>query len=472
MHRKKENLNRFKNKNILVIGAGKSGIGAIKALIHLGAHITVSDSRKKEAFDDVLIKYLDDNDIKMYFDEDNKLKEELSNFQMAILSPGISLESQIASELLKNKVEIIGELELAYLTSDGNFIGITGTNGKTTTTTLVGEMLKEEKRDTKVVGNIGLSAASSTVNSDRDSWFVTEVSSFQLESTKEFKPKVSAILNLTPDHLNRHHTLENYGKIKARISENQSEKDYLLINADDKLLKDIEFDTKAQIIPFSRKKNLDYGVYLKKDKIVIREQGKENEVEICSTSDINIVGKHNLENVLAAVGIAYFAGVKKESIKKAIKNFGGVEHRIEFVDEIEGIKFYNDSKGTNVDATITGIGALEKNILLIAGGDSKGQDFSELIKNFEGKVKALVLFGRDKYIIEKAGKEAGYKEIYICDDLDEATKKAFELGTREDKILISPACASWDMYNNFEERGVHFKSCVKKLKSNEGISKN
>ena len=312
------------------------------------------------------------------------------------------------------------------------------------------------------MGNIGVAVISKALESDEDDWLVTETSSFQLQTTRYFKPMVSAILNLTPDHLNRHHTMEAYGQAKAAIFRNQDENGYCVANYDDKACFALTKGCKAKIVPFSRKEELDFGAYLKGEMLVIRnKEGKL--IELCSRNDLKIIGDHNVENCLAAAAICYFAGIDRNTIAETLVSFGGVEHRIEFAGELNGVKFYNDSKGTNVDAAIIALRAIKGNIILIAGGDGKGQEFDELIKNFDGKVKKLVLIGRDGKIIADTAQHLGYSDYVFGRDMDECVKIAFAAAEPGDTVLLSPACASWDMYDNFEQRGKHFKECVMRL---------
>ena len=371
----------------------------------------------------------------------------------------VSAIETLTATTLRN---IIGELELAYRLGDGTYIAITGTNGKTTTTTLVGEIFKAAKKKTHVVGNIGVAVISESKGSKPDDFMITETSSFQLETIKEFRPVVSAILNLTPDHLNRHHTFENYGLAKARVFENQDENEYLVINYDDKECYKLAAPCKAKVVPFSRKEELDFGAFVKDDKVVICNEMSKI-VEICHKDDIQIIGSHNLENVLAASAICYFAGIDPITIGNAVKAFPGVEHRIEYSGTVNGVKYYNDSKGTNVDAAVTAINAIDTNIIIIAGGDGKGQDFAPFVEKFAPKVKTLLAIGRDGKIIADEAKKIGFEDIVFVKDMDEAVEIASEKAMPGDSVLLSPACASWDMYKNFEERGNHFKNCVKNL---------
>ena len=341
-------------------------------------------------------------------------------------------------------------------------VGITGTNGKTTTTTLVGEIFEASGRKTSVVGNIGNPVVTASAGTAPDDWLITEVSSFQLETTADFRPVVSAILNLTPDHLNRHGTMENYGLTKARIAENQCPEDWLVINMDDPKAYELRKHTAAKIVPFSMKTEPEYGAFLDGTGIVIKDTEGGRHI-VCDRSDVRIIGDHNIENILAAAAVCFFAGISIDVISETVKAFGGVEHRIEFCGAIDGVDYYNDSKGTNVDAAVIALKALGDRIILIAGGDGKGQDFTELAGHFKGAVKELILLGRDAGIIEESARAQGFTNIHRCKDMPECVRKAAELAEFGDRVLLSPACASWDMYDNFEQRGKHFKECLKEM---------
>ncbi len=453
------NLDNINGKRVLIVGLGKSGIAAVQAMLKLGANVCVQDSKDADHIDGQLLNFLEGKGVECYFHE---IPGHVENFDMLILSPGVDPELPFIAEAEAGGAEIIGELEIAYRIARGTFVAITGTNGKTTTTTLVGEIFKNARRKTFVVGNIGVAVISKALEADEDDWLVTETSSFQLQTTKYFKPKVSAILNLTPDHLNRHHTMEAYGKAKAKIFENQDESGYCVVNYDDKACFALAKSCKARVVPFSRKEKLDFGAFLDGDMIAIRNEAGEL-VEICDKNDLKIIGEHNVENCLAAAAIAYFAGIDRETIAKTLLAFGGVEHRIEFAGELNGVKFYNDSKGTNVDAAVIALRAIKDKIVLIAGGDGKGQEFDELIRNFDGKVKKLVLIGRDGKIIAGTAMRLGFKDFVYGKDMDECVKLAYASAEPGDTVLLSPACASWDMYDNFEQRGKHFKECVTRL---------
>lgn len=454
-----KNRSELKGKKVLVVGMGKSGESAVKVLRELGSRVSVQDSAVRENLNPRILSYIKNEEIPAYL---GCLPPDISTYDMILVSPGVSLELELIREAKKCGVEVIGEVELAYRLSYGRYIGITGTNGKTTTTTLVGEIFKNAKRSTKVVGNIGNPAISEALNSENDDWFILEISSFQLETVDRFKPLVSAILNLTPDHLNRHHTMEAYAAAKARIFENQNNSDYLIVNKDDDTTFNLSKDARSKIIPFSRKEELDLGAYVEENMLKIKDEDGLTH-DICKISEIKIPGGHNIENILAAAAISYFAGIDISTIRESVINFYGVEHRIEYIGEVDGVKFYNDSKGTNVDATITALKALEKDIILIAGGDGKGQDFSILANSLSNRVKSVILFGRDKEIIGNAFNDSRFNSYIYKDNLPECVKEAMKIAKPGDKILLSPACASWDMYDNYMQRGDHFKECVNSL---------
>ena len=455
----KLNLDNIKDKKVLVVGMGKSGIAAVEAMVKLGADVYVQDSKEADAVAEELMGFLKDNGVTCSF---GCVPEDMGIFDMVILSPGVPPELGFIQEAKKAGAEVIGELEVAYRFGKGNYVALTGTNGKTTTTTLVGEIFKKAGKETHVVGNIGVAVISKSLDVEDDAWLVTETSSFQLETICDFKPAVSAVLNLTPDHLNRHKTMENYGAAKARIFENQDENQYLVINYDDKVCYDLAKACRAKVVPFSRMEQLDFGAFVKDGYIVIKnEEGKE--VRFCKTDELSIPGTHNLENALAAAAIAYFAGLDPAVITAALVEFQGVEHRIEFCGEVDGVRFVNDSKGTNPEASIKAIEAMKGGIILIAGGYDKGSDFDELIEAFNGKVKHMVLLGKTAPAIKETAEKYGFMNSVIVNDMEECVNEGFRLAQPGDTVLLSPACASWDMYKSFEQRGDHFKECVKKL---------
>ena len=451
--------NKLKDMNILVVGMGRSGKAALEALSGTGAKLSAQDSQDASHMDEAFLEFLREGHVATYF---GSTPDDMSVFDMLVLSPGVPPQLDFIREAASEGAEIIGELELAYRMTDAHFAAITGTNGKTTTTTLAGEIFKAAGRKTSVVGNIGNPVVTEAVSADSDSWMVTEVSSFQLETTRDFRPEVSAILNLTPDHLNRHKTMKAYGDAKARIAVNQSPEEYLIINRDDEAAMELARQSRATVVPFSRKAALEAGAFLQGRDIVIKDfDGTIH--HICSRDDLRIIGDHNVENVLAAAALCYYAGIDEDVIGNAVRAFPGVEHRIEFCGTRDGVDYYNDSKGTNVDAAVIALKALENNIILIAGGDGKAQDFTDLATHLDGAVTALVLLGRDAPLIEEAARKAGFTDIFTCGSMEECVRKASELARSGDKVLLSPACASWDMYPNYEVRGRHFKDCVRDI---------
>ncbi|MBQ6389364.1 MAG: UDP-N-acetylmuramoyl-L-alanine--D-glutamate ligase [Mogibacterium sp.] len=451
--------NRLSGMRVLVVGLGKSGKAALDVLLDLGACVSVQDSASEDKMDPAFREKLREAGVTTFL---GCKPEDMTAYDMLVLSPGVPPQLDFIEAARCSGAEIIGELELAYRLTPARFVAITGTNGKTTTTTMVGEIFRKAGRNTSVVGNIGDPVVTAAENAGEDDWMITEVSSFQLETTVCFKPVISAILNLTPDHLNRHKTMEAYGNAKARAAVNQDENEYLVINFDDKTALPLAEQSRATVIPFSRKEKLDVGAYVDNTSIIVKDlAGAEH--YICDTHDLRIIGDHNIENALAAAAIAYFAGIDPGVIGYAIKEFPGVEHRIEYSGSLDGVDYYNDSKGTNVDAAVIAVKALRDNIILIAGGDGKSQDFTELAAHFAGAVKALVLLGRDAPQIEEAARRQGFTEIYNCRDMEDCVHTAARIAQKGDKVLLSPACASWDMYANFEQRGRHFKQCVKDM---------
>lgn len=452
------NLNNIKGKKVLVVGMGKSGIAAIQAMLKLGADVTVQDAKNADEMDGQLLNFLTGKGLKLCL---GSIPEDVCDFDMMILSPGVDPNLDFICRARDAGVEITGELEIAYRICRGRFVAITGTNGKTTTTALTGEIFKRSGRATYVVGNIGVAVISKALDTGEDDWLVTETSSFQLETTRYFKPVVSAILNITPDHLNRHHTMENYSLAKAKIFANQDESGYCIINGDDGICCRLAQKCRAKVRLFSLEKELKDGAFLKDDRLFIADDGKIE--ELCRADELKIIGLHNIQNALAAAAISYYAGIEIPVIREGLINFGGVEHRIEYCGTVDGVKYYNDSKATNVDAAVTAINAVGKDIILIAGGDGKGQDFTDLIKNFKGRVKKLILLGRDGPAIKQAADKEGYKDYEFCANMEDCVKLAAHAASAGDTVLLSPACASWDMYDNFEQRGRHFKEIVARL---------
>ncbi len=452
-------MNELKNKKILVVGMGKSGIAAVQALLKLGAEVSVYDRKNEDQIDIQLIQFLKNKNVTCYFDEE---PDNTGDLDMVVISPGVPTDTGFVQKARDAGAEVIGELEIAYRVGKGKYIAITGTNGKTTTTTLVGEIFKNSGRKTYVVGNVGVAVISKALCTTQDDWLVTETSSFQLETTKYFKPEVSALLNITPDHMDRHKTLENYAQAKARIFRNQEENQYFVVNYDDEESYKLAVQCNAKVIPFSRKSVLERGCFVLDGDIVIRNE-KGQYIDICSMDELKIPGAHNLENALAAAAIGYSSGISSEVIGKTLREFEGVEHRLEFSGEVDGVRFVNDSKGTNPDASIKAIEAMKEKIILIAGGYDKGSDYEDFINAFQGRVKHLILLGKTASKIKETAERLGFTDITMAKDMDECVKIGYKLASPGDTVLLSPACASWDMYTCFEQRGEHFKNCVRDL---------
>ena len=450
----------LKNKNVLLVGLAKTGVSTIKLLDKLGANIIVNDIKDEERLKDIL------SDLKDIKNAEYILgyhPENVNHIDLAVVSPGVPLDLPFILKLKEEKIEIIGEVELAYrLSKNPIFIGITGTNGKTTTTSLVGEIFKADKRDTFIVGNIGNPVIETVEETDENSILVTELSSFQLESIVDFKPHVASILNLSPDHLNRHHTMENYISAKANILKNQDKSDFSILNYDDEQVRSLQSKCNGQVIFFSRKEKLDKGVYLDEDdNIVIDIDGK---ITLLNKKELSLPGPHNLENCMAAIAMSYVCNVDIETLRHVLKTFKAVEHRLEYVKTLNDVIFVNDSKGTNPDSTIKAVQSYDSPIILIAGGYNKDSDFNELLDIAKQNVKALVLMGETASIIEECAKEKGYKTILRVNNMKEAVEVSYDIATKGDVVLLSPACASWDMYKSFEVRGMDFKDNVNNLK--------
>jgi len=450
----------FSNKKVLVVGTGKSGIAAAELLERHGADLIVFEGNN-------LIKKTDIMQKSKAFEKaviwiGNFKEEELGKIELAVLSPGVPVDLPEIVKLKENNIPVIGEIELAYQCAKGDVLAITGTNGKTTTTTLLGEIMNLYSNDVKVVGNIGIPYTTVADETKESTIVVAEISSFQLETICEFRPKVSAILNITPDHLNRHHTIENYRKAKESITKNQTSDDYCVLNYENENLREFSKTISAKTIFFSSERVLQDGFYLDGDNIYFVCENKKEIV--CNVHELNILGKHNYENVMAATAMAWVYGVPFPKIKEALIHFQAVEHRIEYVTEKRGIKFYNDSKGTNPDAAIKGIQAMNRPTFLIGGGYDKQSDYTEWIQAFEGKVRKLVLIGATKQIIADTAERLNFHAYEFANSLKEALQICYDNASEGDAILLSPACASWDMFKSYEERGDLFKEMVLNLK--------
>lgn len=449
-----------KNKKVLVFGSGISGVGAVHLLELQGADVILYDGNDK----------LKEEDVREKLDKDSKAEIILGEFpeklldslELIVLSPGVPTDLPVVEKMRAHHIEIIGEIELAYAFGKGDVLAITGTNGKTTTTSLLGEIMKNYKEKAFVVGNIGNPYTVIADQTDDDTVIVAEMSSFQLETIATFRPKVSAILNFTPDHLNRHHTMEAYVAAKKNIAINQGEDDFCVLNYEDPLTRGFGQQLKTQVFYFSSKRSLDQGIYLKDKKIIYQEENKQA-IELCHVGELQILGSHNYENVMAASAMALLYGVPVKIVQDTIKAFKGVEHRIEYVAEKGGVVYYNDSKGTNPDAAIRGIQAMNRPTVLIGGGYDKNSEYTEWIQSFDGKVKKLILIGATKEKIAADAEKCGFTDYVFADTFEEAMEKAVEFAEEGDAVLLSPACASWGMFPNYEVRGDRFKELVHAL---------
>ncbi len=447
-------------KKVLVFGTGISGIGAAKLLEKVQVEVILYDGNEKLCKEEIRKKLPDDSKCEIVLG--TLSKELLESLDLVVMSPGVPLDIPAAEQIKAAGIPIWGEIELAYQMSEGMVLAITGTNGKTTTTALLGEIMKAYAESVFVVGNIGNPYTDAALSMAEDSYTVAEISSFQLETIDTFAPKVSAILNITEDHLNRHHTMEEYIRVKELITKNQTKEDYCILNYEDEVLRNFSENCPAKTVFFSSERKLDKGAFLDGDVICLKTE-KET-LEIVKTDELKILGKHNYENVMAASAMAYYAGVPMEVIHKAVTQFRAVAHRIEFVEEIDGIAYYNDSKGTNPDAAIKGIQAMNRPTLLIGGGYDKESSYEEWIQSFDGKVKYLVLIGQTREKIQEAAHKCGFMNTILADNLEEAVSICTQKAEKGDAVLLSPACASWGQFDNYEQRGDKFKEYVYALK--------
>lgn len=449
----------LENKKVLVVGSGISGIGAAKMLVKHGAHPIVFDENEKVTREDIEARLEGADGAEVYVKE---LPEEVkAGVALVVLSPGVPVDTKLCEEFREKNIPIWGEIELGFQAEKGKVIAITGTNGKTTTTTLVGEIMKSVKEEVFVVGNIGNPYTLEADKTSENSVTVGEISSFQLETVESFRPVVSAILNVTPDHLNRHHTMENYVKAKEAIAINQTKEDTCVLNYDNEYTRVFGERCPAKVVYFSSSQKLKDGIFLDGEDICIAENGTGTKV--MNIHEMNLVGMCNVENVMAAIGICMNAGVPLSSILNVVRSFKAVEHRIEFVATKRGVDYYNDSKGTNPDAAIQGIKAMSKKTVLIGGGYDKQNEYDEWIESFDGKVKKLVLIGQTKEKIAECAKKHGFTDYCFAETFEEAMKICVDTAEAGEAVLLSPACASWGMFPNYEVRGQMFKDYVKAI---------
>lgn len=450
---------RLHNKKVLVFGSGKSGIGAADLLGAVGAFPVIFDGNGEIDKEQVRKKTTGTYPMEVYAGE--LPKEVQDSLDLVVLSPGVPIDIPLVKSFYAQGLPVWGEVELAYQIGKGQVLAITGTNGKTTTTALLGKIMEDACPSVFVVGNIGTPYTSKALEMREDSVTVAEISSFQLETIETFAPKVSAVLNITEDHLNRHHTMEEYIRVKELIVKNQTAEDFCILNYEDEVLREFGKKITPKVIYFSSARPLEEGIYLDGDQIILSLSGEKRTV--VRTGELKLLGVHNYENVMAAVAMAYCAGVTLESIKKSVCAFTAVEHRIEYVTEKNGVAYYNDSKGTNPDAAIKGIQAMNRPTLLIGGGYDKESSYDEWIQAFDGKVRYLVLIGQTREKIRDAARRLGFTNCILCEDLKEAVQVCAKKARPGDAVLLSPACASWGQFDNYEQRGERFKEYVNEL---------
>ena len=457
------NVKELQGQTVLVVGSGLSGTGAVEALSRVGAQPILFDSNDQLDIESIKAKLVQGAETDVILGE---LPEEiLTSVSLAVFSPGVPTDTDFAEKFRTKDIKIWGEIELAYHLGRGRVIGITGTNGKTTTTSLVGEIMAAHCSSVDVVGNIGNPYTLTALDTTEESVTVAEISSFQLETIEQFHPDVSAILNITPDHLNRHHTMENYAAAKEAVTRNQTDKQTCVLNYDNAYTREIGARCHAHVVWFSSTHRLADGFYLDGEDICFAKDGQTT--RLMNIHDMNLVGMCNVENVMAAIAITQAMDVPMETILSVVRQFKAVEHRIEFVATKSGVDYYNDSKGTNPDAAIQGIKAMSKPTVLIGGGYDKQSEYDEWIEAFGDKVKCLVLIGQTREKIADCARKHGVENIILADSFEEAFEICVKQADRGDAVLLSPACASWGMFPNYEVRGKLFKELVNNLEESE-----
>ena len=448
----------YTGSHILVLGAGLSGIGVAHTLAKLGATVTLNDYKQIEFDAEESQRFLDDNITVITGQQDFVL---LDHTDRVVVSPGISLEIPIICEAKKRNIPVVGEVEIAYEVSKAPILGVTGTNGKTTTTSLLAAVLKEAEWDVYVGGNIGYSLSEQALAVPETGVLVAELSSYQLESIDKFRTKGAILLNVTPDHLLRHKTMERYQAAKENIFVNQELGDYTVLNFDTPIVADMAERVKGRVLGISQMRPVIDGAYFDKDTCYAVLHGQA--VPVITTKDIHIPGSHNIENILSVIALTYALGVKVEDIYSAISKFHGVEHRLERIRTLHGVTYYNDSKATNTDSTIKALESFTEPLILIAGGKDKMTDLDELMDLVKTNVKELILIGEAAQRFAEAAVKAGVAHIHRCESMEEAVQLSARIAEEGDIVLLSPACASFDWYARFEDRGDHFRRLVERL---------
>ncbi|PFG12880.1 UDP-N-acetylmuramoyl-L-alanine--D-glutamate ligase [Bacillus sp. es.036] len=441
----------YENKCVLVLGIAKSGFAAAKLLRSLGATVTVNDREQVENNP----KAIELQELGFEVIGGGHPLELLDGIDLIVKNPGIPYQNPLLVEAVKRDIPIVTEVEIAGEISEAPFIAITGSNGKTTTTTLIGQLLNQTPANPIVAGNIGTVVCEVAAEATPDQTLVTELSSFQLQGTVNFHPHISVLLNLYEAHLDYHGTKDAYAAAKARMFRNQTNEDFAVYNADDSLVSSFAEASKASLVPFSATKILDDGVFIEDSWIVFRKE------KVIKIDDLSM--KQNIENTLAAIAVAKLSGVSNEKIHQELTNFHGVKHRLQFVGEVSGRKFFNDSKATNSIATKKALDSFEKPVILLAGGLDRGNDFDDLNIYFKTKVKHLITFGETASKLKQTANQAGLNSVTVVDNVEEAVSTAYHLSGTGDVILLSPACASWDQFKTFEERGDIFIEAMHRL---------
>lgn len=446
----------FSGKRVLIVGTKKSGMAALALLKRHGAQTILYDGNDKLKEEEIRSQLPCgiETEICIGTLTDEKKKQ----VELIVLSPGVPVDSPLVLEFAKRNVPIWGEVELAFAFEKGRVLAITGTNGKTTTTALLGQIMQDATSKAFTVGNIGIPYTEMVSETDENSVTVAEISSFQLETVHEFHPAISAILNITEDHLNRHHTMECYVQMKERIAERQNKEEVCVLNYEDAYTRRFGETTTARPVYFSSAHVLEDGFYYK-DGVIYKAEGG-NAVRLIAMDETHLLGLHNAENIMAAIAMADSYGIPMPEILKTVREFRAVAHRIEFVATKRGVDYYNDSKGTNPDAAIKGIGAMVKPTYLIGGGYDKGNEYDAWIESFQGKVKKLVLLGQTREKIAECAQKHGFTDYVFVEDLQEAVDVCSSEAVEGECVLLSPACASWGMFPNYEVRGNMFKDMV------------
>ena len=445
-------------EKFLIVGAGRSGIDSARLLRSLGKAFVMFDGN--EQLDTAgVCERVGQSDITFIL---GALSDgDLDGIDVCVTSPGVPLFSDVLTAVAAKGIPIWSEIELAYRCDKGSVVAITGTNGKTTTTALTYAIFKKWNEHTLLVGNIEIPYTGLVLESVAGGWTVAEISSFQLETMRTVKPKVSAILNITPDHLDRHGSMEGYIAVKESVTKNQDMGDFCVLNYEDAVLREFGQKAPCKVVFFSSAHELDEGWFYRDGKIFLREHGETT--LLLRTDEVNLVGLHNFENIMAAAAMAHCAGVPLDVIRSVTKEFTAVEHRIEFVREKDGVKYYNDSKGTNTDAAIKAIEAMPGPTVLIGGGYDKHADFTDWVARFPGKVKQLILIGQTRTQIAACCDKLGFSDYVFAESLEQAVTLAHEAARAGDCVLLSPACASWGMFKNYQQRGTMFKDFVRAL---------